>query len=170
WRGGAFITDPDTGQALISVDRQKNFLVTVFPDIENAKLNKSTSVVLGTGWAMSAAIPKGSAKEDAAWRLIKWLSGRDVQARAFTHGGLPSPSRTDIDYSEIKVEPITLAVANLGKEYTTGTCVIDGVFHSDVFNPLNDGLQEIGLGSKTPVQVAGEIQKAFDAAKAAGKF
>lgn len=170
WRAGAFITDPDTGQALISIDRQKNFLVTVFPDIEGAKLNKSTSTILGTGWAMSAGVPAGSAKEDAAWRLIKWLCGTEVQARMFEHGGLPAPSRTDIDFSQIHVEPITLAVANLGKEYTTGTCVIDGVFHSDVFNPLNDGLQEIGLGTKTPAQVAAEIQRAFDAAKASGKF
>ncbi|MCL2128376.1 MAG: carbohydrate ABC transporter substrate-binding protein, partial [Treponema sp.] len=63
-----------------------------------------------------------------------------------------------------------VAVANLGKEYSTGTVVIDGVFHSDVFNPLNDGLQEIGLGTKTPQQVAADVQRAFDAAKAAGKF
>ena len=170
WRAGAFITDPDTGVALIDVSKQKNFLVTVFPDIEGAKINKSTSTILGTGWAMSAAIPSGSAREDAAWRLVKWLCGAEVQTRMFEHGGLPAPSRTDINFSGIPVEPITLAVANLGGEYTTGTCVIDGVFHSDVFNPLNDGLQEIGLGSKTPAQVAAEIQRAFDAAKAAGKF
>ena len=170
WRAGSFITDPDTGQALISPDKQKNFIVTVFPDIEGAKLNKSTSTILGTGWAMSAAIPAGSAKEDAAWRLIKWLTGPEVQARMFEHGGLPAPSRTDINFGVIPVEPITLAVANMGKEYTTGTCVIDGVFHSDVFNPLNDGLQEIGLGTKTPAQVAADVQRAYDAAKAAGKF
>jgi raffinose/stachyose/melibiose transport system substrate-binding protein len=170
WRGGSFLTDPDTGKALISPERQKKIKVTVFPDIEGARLNKSTSVVLGTGWAMSAAIPDGSKREDAAWRLIKWLTGPEVQKRSFVNGGLPAPSRLDIDYSSLNVEPLTLAIANMGKEYVVGTVVIDGVFHSDVFNPLNDGLQEIGLGTKTPKQVASDIQKAFDAARAAGKF
>jgi raffinose/stachyose/melibiose transport system substrate-binding protein len=170
WRSGAFITDPDTGMALISPEKQKKILVTVFPDIEGAKLNRSTSVILSTGWAMSANIPEGSAREDAAWRLLKWLTGKEVQARMFKGGGLPTPSYADIDFSTIQVEPITMSVANLGKEYTAGTCVIDGVFHSDVFNPLNDGLQELGLGTKTPQEVAADVQKAFESAKAAGKF
>jgi raffinose/stachyose/melibiose transport system substrate-binding protein len=170
WRVGAFITDASTGQALIPVARQNNFRVTVFPDIEGAKLNKSTSVILGTGWAMSAAIPAGSAKEDAAWRLIKWLTGNEVQTLGVEHGAYSTPARTDVDVSKLKLEPIQRVAGNMGKEYTTGTCVIDGVFHSDVFNPLNDGLQEIGLGKKTPQQVAADIQRAFDAAKAAGKF
>jgi raffinose/stachyose/melibiose transport system substrate-binding protein len=170
WRVGAFITDASTGEALISPARQVNFRMTVFPDIEGAKVNKSTSVILGTGWAMSASIPAGSAKEDAAWRLIKWLTGNEVQTLGIEHGAYSTAARTDIDVSKLNLEPIQRAAGNMGKEYTTGTCVIDGVFHSDVFNPLNDGLQEIGLGKKTPQQVAAEIQRAFDAAKAAGKF
>jgi hypothetical protein len=32
-----------------------------------------------------------------------------------------------------------------------------------VFNVLNAGLQSIGLGAKTPAQVAAEMQKAMDA-------
>ena len=170
WRAGAFITDPDTGQALISPARQKNIRVTVFPDIEGAKLNKSTSTILGTGWAMSAAIPAGTPKEDAAWRLVKWMTGPEVEGRMFEHGGLPAPSRTDIDFAKMNVEPITLAVANLGKEYTTGTCVIDGVFHADVYNPINDGLVELGLGKKTGAQIAAEVQKVFDAGRSAGRW
>ncbi|MDR0290590.1 MAG: extracellular solute-binding protein, partial [Treponema sp.] len=75
WRVGAFITDKSTGQALLTPARQNNIRMTVFPDIEGAKINRSTSGVLGTGWAMSASIPSGSEKEDAAWQLIKWLTG-----------------------------------------------------------------------------------------------
>ena len=170
WRSGSFLTDSDTGMALISPQRQTNILVTVFPDIEGAKLNRSTSTILGTGWAMSATIPEGSPREDAAWRLIKWLTGPEVLTRSFVNGGVSTPSRVDIDYSSLNVEPITIAIANLGKEYTTSTIVIDGIFHSDIFNPLNDGLQELGLGSKTPQQVAADVQRAFEAGRAAGKF
>jgi raffinose/stachyose/melibiose transport system substrate-binding protein len=170
WRTGAFITDQSTGQALITPARQANIRVTVFPDIEEAKLNKSTSVILGTGWAMSASIPAGSAKEDAAWRLIKWLTGAEVQTRGVQEGAYAAPTNTQVNAASLNLEPIQRATANLGNEYATGTCVIDGVFHSDVFNPLNDGLQEIGLGTKTPQQAASEIQKAFDRGKAAGSF
>ncbi|MDR2953153.1 MAG: ABC transporter substrate-binding protein [Treponema sp.] len=165
WRIGAFITDKSTGEALIPVDKQRKILVTVFPDIEGAKLNKSTSTILGTGWAMSAAIPAGSAKEDAAWRLIKWLVGNEMETLGVRDGGFATPSRTDIDFSKIALEPLQVAAGNLGKEYTTGTCVIDGVFHSDVYTPINDGLVELGLQQKTGAQVAAATQAAFDAWK-----
>ncbi|MDR2702251.1 MAG: extracellular solute-binding protein [Spirochaetaceae bacterium] len=170
WRIGAFITDASTGQALISPARQAAFRVTVFPDIEGAKLNKSTSVILGTGWAMSASIPEGSAKEDAAWRLIKWLTGNETQTLGVEHGAYSAAARTDVDVSKLNLEPLQKTAGNLGKEYTAGTVVIDGVFHSDVFTPINDGLQEIGLGTKTPAQVAAETQRVFDAGRADGKW
>jgi raffinose/stachyose/melibiose transport system substrate-binding protein len=170
WRAGAFITDNTTGQALISPAKQANIRVTVFPDIDGAKLNKSTSAILGTGWAMSAAIPAGSEKEDAAWRLIKWLTGVECQTRGVQEGAYATPSNTGVNAASLNLEPIQRAMANLGNEYTASTCVIDGVFHSEVFNPLNDGLQELGFGSKTAQQVAADVQKAYDAAKAAGLF
>jgi len=170
WRVGAFITDTSTGGALISPARQVNFKMTVFPDIEGAKLNRSTSVILGTGWAMSAAIPAGSAKEDAAWRLIKWLTGVEVQTRGVEHGAYSTAARTDVDFSKLNLEPIQKTAGNMGKEFTAVTCIIDSVFNSDVFNPINDGLQKIGLGWKTPQQVAVDIQRAFDRVKAAGIF
>jgi len=166
WRVGSFLTDKSTGEALIDPVRQKKILVTVFPDIEGAKINKTTSTIVGVGWAMSAAIPAGSPKEDAAWRLIKWLLGPEVLSRRLEEGGLATPTRTDIDLSKIKLEPIQVAVGNLGKEYTVGTCVIDGAFHADVYTPINDGLVELGLGQKTGAQVAATVQKAYDTWKA----
>ena len=170
WRCGAFITDADSGRALISPERQSNILVGVFPDIEGAKLNKSSSVILGTGWAMSAAIPAGSAKEDAAWRLIKHLSSAEVLGLYVEHGGIATPTRTDINFNRMALEPIQIAVGRLGTTYNTGTAVIDGVFHSDIYNPINDSLFDIAMGIKTPWQVAADIQRVYDAAKAAGRF
>jgi len=162
WRVGAFLTDKSTGEALISPEKQKKILVTVFPDIEGAKINKTTSTIVGVGYAMSAAIPEGSAKEDAAWRLIKWLLGPEVLSRRLEDGGLATPTRTDIDLSKIKLEPMQVAVGNLGNEYNVGTCVIDGAFHADVYTPINDGLVELGLGQKTGAQVAATVQAAYN--------
>lgn len=162
WRVGAFLTDKSTGQALISPEKQKNIRITVFPDIEGAKLNKSTSGVLGTGFGMSAAIPSGSPKEAAAWKLIKWLTGPEIQTHRVKTGGVASPTWVGIDFAALQLEPMQIAIGGLGKEYTASTAVIDGVFHSDVFNPLNDGLAELGMGSRTPEQVAQDIQRVFD--------
>ena len=166
WRVGDFLTDASTGQALISPDRQKNILITVFPDIDGVKFNKSNTTVLATGWGMSNALPSGSAKEEAAWRLVKWLTGKEVQSFFVETGTFATPSRTDIDLASLPLEPMQIAVANLGQEYNISTVVIDAAFEGPVYTPLNDGLQAIGLGSQTPQQVAAATQAAFDAWKA----
>jgi len=163
WRIGAFITDASTRQALIPPARQGNFRVTVFPTIEGAKIpSRTNSAVAGTGWGMAADIPDNSPREDAAWRLIKWLTGREVLTLGLNHAAYASTSRTDIRPQDLTLEPIQIAAGNIGNEFDVATVVIDGVFHSDVFNVINDVLQEIGLGSKTPQAGAADIQRAFD--------
>ena len=169
WRTGDFLTDHSTGQALISPDRQRNILMSVFPDIDlpGVKFNRSNTVVLATGFGMNANIPSGSAKEEAAWRLIKWLVGREVQTFNLANGLVPVPSRTDIDFASVPLEPMQIAVANLSSTYDISTVVIDAAFAGPVYTPLNDGLQAIGLGTQTPQQVAAATQAAFEAWRAA---
>jgi raffinose/stachyose/melibiose transport system substrate-binding protein len=169
WRTGAFITDSSTGQALISPDRQSNIKIGVFPDIEAAKLNSSSSVILGVGYGMSSAIPAGSAKEAAAWELVKWMTGKEVSQLRTEHGGTPTPSRTDLDFNAMKLEPMQKTIANIGNEFKTATVVIDGVFPSEAYNPINTGLIEIAMGKRTPAQVAADVQKAFDTWKESNK-
>ena len=168
WRANAFATDPTTGVALLSPQRQSNdIIVQVFPDIEGAKINKSTSGQLSMGWSMSAKIPAGSAVEEAAWRAIKWLASKEVQTVELNLGRISAPTRNDIDFSSIKVEPIIRDIFSLASKYDTLTGVIDNVFHADVWTPINDGLAEIGMGSSTPQQVAQRVQQAFDRWRAA---
>ena len=168
WRVGDFLTDKHTGQALISPERQKNILITVFPEIDlpGVKFNRSNTVVLATGWGINANIPAGSPKEEAAWRLVKWLTGKEVQTFFVEQGIFSTPSRIDIDLAALPLEPMQIAIANLGKEYDVSTVVIDAAFPGVVYTPLNDGLQAIGLGRQTPQQVAAITQAAFDAWKA----
>lgn len=165
WRAGDFITDASTGEALITPERQANFKITVFPeiDVEGVKLNRSNTAVLATGYAINAALEDGSAKLEAAWELVKWLVGKDVLTYRLSTGGLPSPSRTDIDYASLDLEPLQVAIGNLANDYDKATVVIDAAFEGPVFNPLNDGLQAIGLGSQTPEEVAQNVQAAFEA-------
>ncbi len=165
WRMGAFITDATTGEALITPERQANFQITVFPDIdvEGVKFNRSNTAVLATGFGINANLEDGSPKLEAAWELVKWLGGKEVLTYRLTTGGLATPSRTDIDYSTLTLEPLQVAMANLGNEYDKATVVIDGAFEGPVHGPLNDGLQAIGLGTQTPEDVAKIVQDAFDA-------
>ncbi len=168
WRTGAFITDKSTGQALIPPAKQSSDIsMMVFPAIPGAKLNDSTSVIVGTGWGMSSAIPAGSAKEVAAWKLMKFLASKEIATWRVSTGATPTPARTDIDTAAIKLEPMQQMIGAFGKQYKNSTVVIDGVFAGPVYEPLNSGLQEIGLGSKTPEQVAAAVQKAFEEWKAA---
>jgi raffinose/stachyose/melibiose transport system substrate-binding protein len=169
WRTGAFITDSSTGQALISPARQDNIRIGVFPDIPGAKINSSSSVILGVGYGMSSSIPAGSAKEAAAWELVKYMTGKEVSQLRTEHGGTPTPSRTDLDFSAMKLEPMQKAIAAIGNTFTTATSVIDGVFADAVYLPINTGLIEIAMGTRTPQQVAADVQRAFDTLKSAGK-
>jgi len=162
WRVGAFITDASTGEALISPSRQNNIRITVFPDIPGAKINSASSVICGVGYAMSAALPSGSEKEAAAWELVKYMTGKEVSELRTEHGGTPTPSRTDLNFAAMNLEPLQKAVGNLGNEFTTATVVIDGVFASEVYLPINTGLIEIAMGRRTPAQVAADTQSAFD--------
>jgi raffinose/stachyose/melibiose transport system substrate-binding protein len=162
WRVGNFITNQSTGQALIDPSRQGDFSVTVFPEIQGVKFNKSSSVTMGTGWGMNANIPAGSAKEEAAWKLLKWLSGKEVQIYLLETGGIVTPTITSIDVNAMPLEPLMKKTAALSNEYTTSTAVIDTAFSSDVYTPLNDGLQNIIAGRATPEDVAASVQLAFE--------
>ena len=115
---------------------------------------------------MNANIPAGSAKEEAAWRLVKWLVGKECVSFFLENGTFAAGSRTDIDASSLKLEPAQIATSKLGGEYDVSTVVIDAAFEGPVYTPLNDGLAAIGMGTMTPQQVASVTQAAFDNWKA----
>ena len=166
WSAGAFQTDITTGQALISKEAQANdFEMIVMPALPDEVISNSNSGVIGTGFGMSANLPSGSAKEEAAWRLIKFLQGEYVQTYRLTTGAsFPSNLNVDVDkvVKEANLEPFVAKRAAYYANYNTITPVVDGVLPADVNNVVNTGLQEIGLGKKTPVQVAQAVQKAWN--------
>lgn len=163
WATGAFLTDPATGEALIPPEEQHHYTLTVFPAIPGEINSRTTSSLPGTGFGINAAIPAGSAKEQAAWTLVQWLtSERAQQVRLET--GAAFPSRKGVSSDEL--EPLAQARALFYGQYG-GTYVLDDIFPSEVYGPINVGLQEIGLGFSTPEEVAAAVQRAFDAWSAA---
>jgi len=163
WQVANFVTDSSTGLALIPIAKQPNILVTVFPSITGARIpGRTTTAIAGTGWAMSANVPDNSPREEAAWTLIKWLIGREVATLNLNHAAYSSSTRTDIRDSDLDLEPLQIAAANLGGEYDAAHVVFDGVFNDNINSVVNDVLQEIGLGSMTGQQAAARLQSAID--------
>lgn len=159
WRAGAFITDTSTGEALIPVDEQDQFEIIIFPAIPGEINVASSSGVIGTGYGMNAKIPAGSAKEAAAWELIKWLQSPEIQKLRLETGGT-IPSRLDVTSDNL--EPIIKTRIAYYDQIQTSTYVIDDIFVGDIHLPINIGLQEIGLGVSTPMEVAETVQEAYE--------
>lgn len=160
WKVGNFLTDPTTKQALIPPAQQKNFAIMNFPIIPGEIEHDTNSIIAGVGLGMNAKIPAGSEKEAAAWKLIMWFNSPEVQKmRLETGGGTPSRKGVNSDQLEPLMQEVVRFKSDLGK----ATYVLDGVLHTKVYTPINDGLQEIGLGLATPVEVAQEVQKALEA-------
>lgn len=159
WKTGGFLTDPATGEALIPVDEQPDYVLTVFPAIPGEVNHGTTSSLPATGFAINAAIPAGSAREQAAWTLVNFLTSAHAQTVRLETGAA-FPSRRGI--SSDTLEPLAQARSLFYGEYG-GTYVIDDIFESDVFGPINIGLQEIGLGFSTPEDVAATVQRAYEA-------
>lgn len=164
WRVGNFLTDKSTGQALIPPASQAtDFELMNFPAIPGEKNPGVVSAIAGTGWAISASIPAGSAKEAAAVRFIKYLYGPEVQKIRLETGAYV-PSRKGV--TSDKLEPlVNKQIAYYGTIAKT-SYVIDGVIDAGVNDVLNNGLQSIGLGQATPEQVAADMQTALDAWRA----
>jgi raffinose/stachyose/melibiose transport system substrate-binding protein len=157
WRVGAFLTDKASGKALISpADQKANFEIINFPAIPGEKFPGAISAIQGTGYGISAKADK--AKTDAAVTLLKYLYSKEVMIIRLETGAF-IPSRKDATSN--KIEPLT---SKMGAYYGTvpsSSYVLDGVLdgdNADVNDPLNNGLQEIGAGTKTPAQVASDMQ------------
>jgi len=161
WRQNAFLTDPSSGKALIDPKRQQtDFEFYNFPAIPGEKHPGVGSAVLGCGYGISASIPAGSDKEKAAVRLLKYLYSVDVQ-RQYLELGRYITSRKDVKSD--KLEPFTLKMAEYHDSVPKTCYVLDGALDTSIYTPLNLGLQQIGLGTKTPQEVAQSIQVAADA-------
>ena len=160
WRQGFYITDKSTGNALIPPDQQAtDYAFINFPAIPGEKYPGVVSAIQGTGLGISASIPRGSDKEKAAVRLLKYYYSPEVQKIKLETGAfIPSLKGVTSD----KLEPFTLMMPRYYASINKICYVLDGVLDPGVCgNYVNKGLQDIGLGNKTPKQVAAETEKAM---------
>jgi len=167
WRQGAFLTDKSTGKALIPPTNQSSdFGLMAFPAIPGEKFPAVVPGIAGTGLAVASSVAAGSDVEKAAIRLLKYYYSPEVQLLNLESGAY-IPSRKGI--TSDKIEPFTSMMSQFYGTIAKSSYVFDGVFAPEVVNVLNPGLQAIGLGAQTPLQVATAMQKAMDALIAAKK-
>lgn len=165
WRQNAFLTDKASGTALISPKSQESdYTYMNFPAIKGERNPGVVSATLGCGYGISSAIPSGSPKEAAAIRLLKYLYSSEVQTQYLEMGKYVS-SRNDLKSD--KLEPFTLKMMKYYGDNNATCYVLDSALDPEVYTPINSGLQEIGLGTKTPEQVAANVQKVMEAFLAA---
>lgn len=161
WRIGDFLTNKDTGKALIDPAKQgSDFQFMAFPALAGEVNPGAVSAIVGVGYGASAAAVKDGAKAAAITKLLKYLYSPEVQQQRMESGAF-IPSRMGV--TSDKLEPFTTNMAAFYSTVPKTTYVLDGVLDASVNAPLNDGLQAIGLGTKTPAQVAKDIQDKFDA-------
>ena len=158
WRVGAFITSAYYGTALISpYDQENNIKLINFPAIPGERYPNSNSGSLGVGYGMSSSIPAGSAKEEAAWELIKWLSGPECSEYRFENEGtFPSWTSEGINYDGL--EPLVIKRAEFYKNAGLITPIFDSVFEGDMNNKINNLLHDLVRGWTTPEEVCRELQ------------
>src|SRR5690606_33964398 len=89
---------------------------------------KTTSSLPATGFGINAAIPAGSAKEQAAWTLVQWLTSAEAQ-KVRLETGAAFPSRKGV--TSDRLEPLAQARALFYGKYG-GTYVLDDIFPAEV--------------------------------------
>ena len=165
WSCSNFVTDPSTNVPLIPRDKQESDIeLIVFPAVPGEVYGNSVSTIAGSGLGLSSDIPAGSAQEKAAVDLVLWYAGEEVQSYRFCNKGvIPSLKTLDTDklVKENNLDPLVAKRVTFSKSYKP-VPVIDGALDPDVYNVINTCLQEIGLGKKTPAQVAAEIQTTYE--------
>lgn len=153
WRVGAFLTDASTGYALIDTYKQKKDIEIInFPAIPEEKYANSNSGYLVQGYSMSKSIQSGSAKEEAAWELMKWLAGPEMQQRRFDYGeNFPSWVGPGLNFN--RVEPLTVKRVKFYEKPSILTPVFDSWFSYDLATVLQDELYYLGQGYSTVEEV-----------------
>ena len=133
----------------------------MFPRISDAAPALTSAATADNGWGISASVPAGSLREEAAWELIKWLEGKEAQEWRVKSFNTWIPSLESVDVSALPIAPIQKSMAGFRSAYALDAPVIDNVLSGAVVDAINSSLQQICNGTLTPEDAAAAIQNAW---------
>ncbi|MNJ42236.1 hypothetical protein D3C77_371960 [compost metagenome] len=141
------------GSVLEKLPQDRNLGLAIFPSIDGGKGNpQAVSGVTGQGVAISKDIdPK---KLDAAYKFIRSLSSEDTYNRLLAQDQLvPATVDVPVDASDTLREMIRLTSGGVAPVY-------DAALTPQLTEVINNGLQAITMGAKSPEDVAKEMETA----------
>jgi raffinose/stachyose/melibiose transport system substrate-binding protein len=141
--------------------QQADILLGVFPRISDAAPALTSAAIADSGWGISASVPAGSLREEAAWELIKWLEGKEAQEWRVKSFNTWIPSLESVDVSALPIAPIQKSMAGFRSAYELDAPVIDNVLSGAVVDAINSSLQQICNGTLSPEDAAAAIQNAW---------
>jgi len=137
---------------------KENLQLAILPEFEGGKGDPNTmSGVSSTGIAISA---KTTPEQKAAIQeLIQFLTNEDAQ-KMYAQYNIPVSSKT-VAINEDELDPVYNKMIELIKQYPL-VAVYDSALSSELTDIINNGLQAIMMGSKTPEELAEEMQEAIE--------
>ncbi len=146
WRVNALVAE--------LTDAQKEHVsLRTYPDIPNQRgTHGSTAMVQGTGYGMNSRLEGPAA--DAAWEWIWFYSGPIGSEIRQRHGAVPA-YRLDLPTD---ADPMVVKLTSFINDTPAGW-VLDSVLGQESMGLLQADLQEMMLGSRTPVQVAQRFER-----------
>ncbi len=136
-----------------------NFTWNVFPSVPGQVVdNSSNGGFSAAGWAILKSATEDSVRKAASIKLLNFLSGEEASlVRAKHQGTVPSLKiKGDIVY-KAGTEIQGAYISNLSAITTT----VGDKLNSAIKDVYMNGIIEIGMGTKTPQEVADATQAAF---------
>ncbi|WP_042164642.1 extracellular solute-binding protein [Paenibacillus gorillae] len=133
--------------------KDRNLGLAIFPAVEGGAGNpQALSGVTGQGVAINKDIDPG--KLDAARQFIRFLSSEDTYNRLLAKDQLvPATVTVPSDASDTLKQLISLTSGGVAPVY-------DAVLTPQLTEIINNGLQSITMGTKSPEEVASELEAA----------
>ncbi len=135
-----------------------NVEMTILPAFEDGKGDPNTmSGVSSTGIVMSSKV--SPEQQAAIQELIQFLTNEESQIMYASYN-IPVSSKT-VEINESELDPLYNKMLTLIKNYSL-VAVYDSAMNSELTDIVNNGLQGVMIGSQTPEELAGELQKAVE--------
>ncbi len=148
--------------------QQDNISLSVLPELPNSKIEKSTTSNKTQGFGMSAKIPDNTKKESYAWKLIEYLSSKEVQTIRLK-ADIALPSRNDVIDLDIAPNNMVRRRIEFSNSLPNATKIFQRQFPDSVVKILNENLALLALNGVTPEIASAKINSEYKKSQITGQ-